>query len=213
MMGKCSHLKGRLYKGIYSTLQVNMKENVSNCLLTFRAIRILNSHSVDHHELQIWQMDVKTTLLNGYLDEDIYIVQPEGFVDPKHPRKVCKLQRSIYGLKQASRSWNKRFDEEIKRMDNFKHSYVPMQERLNLNKTYGTSTPGEVKRMQNVPYASAVGSIMYVERCTRPDVKMFLWFNGGNPKAELRVDYYYDAGFKTHKDDTKSQKQRWKLNT
>ncbi|GKF41508.1 retrotransposon protein, putative, ty1-copia subclass, partial [Tanacetum coccineum] len=60
-------------------------------------------------------MDVKTAFLNGHLDEEIYMVQPEGFVDPKHPRKVCKLQRSIYGLKQASRSWNKRFDEEIKR--------------------------------------------------------------------------------------------------
>ncbi|GJX71640.1 retrotransposon protein, putative, ty1-copia subclass, partial [Tanacetum coccineum] len=46
----------------------------------------------------------------------IYMVQPEGFIDPKHPRKVYKLQRSIYGLKQASRSWNKRFDAEgIKR--------------------------------------------------------------------------------------------------
>nr|GEY29231.1 hypothetical protein [Tanacetum cinerariifolium] len=42
------------------------------------------------------------TFLNGYLDEDIYMVQPEGFVDPDHPRKACKLQRSIYGLKQAS---------------------------------------------------------------------------------------------------------------
>ncbi|GJT13502.1 retrotransposon protein, putative, ty1-copia subclass [Tanacetum coccineum] len=46
---------------------------------------------------------------------NIYMVQPKGFVDPNHPRKVCKLQRSIYGLKKASRSWNKRFDEEIKR--------------------------------------------------------------------------------------------------
>ncbi|GKF17156.1 retrotransposon protein, putative, ty1-copia subclass, partial [Tanacetum coccineum] len=43
------------------------------------------------------------------------MVQPEGFVNPKHPRRVCKLQRSIYGLEQASRSWNKRFDEEIKK--------------------------------------------------------------------------------------------------
>ncbi|GKF00179.1 retrotransposon protein, putative, ty1-copia subclass [Tanacetum coccineum] len=60
-------------------------------------------------------MDVKTAFLNGYLDEDIYMVQPEGFVDPKHPIKVCKLQRSIYGLKQASKSWNTRFDEEIKK--------------------------------------------------------------------------------------------------
>ncbi|GJV29280.1 retrotransposon protein, putative, ty1-copia subclass [Tanacetum coccineum] len=60
-------------------------------------------------------MDVKTAFLNGYLDEDIYMVQPEGFVDPNHPIKIYKLQRSIYGLKQASRSWNKRFNEEIKR--------------------------------------------------------------------------------------------------
>ncbi|GJZ17369.1 retrotransposon protein, putative, ty1-copia subclass [Tanacetum coccineum] len=186
------------------------------------------------------QMDVKTAFLNGYLDEDIYMVQPEGFIDPKHPRKVCKLQRSIYGLKQASRSWNKRFDEEIKRfgftqnldepsvyqkasgrnvtflilyvddiiimgnhipslqsvkaylgkcfamkdlgeaafilgikiyrdrskrliglcqnaymdkilkicrMDSSKRSYIPMQERLDLNKTQGASTPGEVKQI------------------------------------------------------------------
>ena len=42
------------------------------------------------------------------------MVQPQGFEDPNNVNKVCKLQRSIYGLKQASRSWNKRFDEEIK---------------------------------------------------------------------------------------------------
>ncbi|GJU40291.1 retrotransposon protein, putative, ty1-copia subclass [Tanacetum coccineum] len=67
------------------------------------------------YDYEIWQMDIKTAFLNGYLDEDIYMVQPEGFVDPNHPKKVCKLQRSIYSLKQASRSWNKIFDEEIKR--------------------------------------------------------------------------------------------------
>ena len=46
--------------------------------------------------------------------EDLYIVQPEGFADSENAGKVCKLQRSIYGLKQASRSWNLRFDEVIK---------------------------------------------------------------------------------------------------
>jgi hypothetical protein len=44
-------------------------------------------------------MDVKTTLLNGNLDEDVYMVQPEGFVDPNNAGKICKLQKSIYGLK------------------------------------------------------------------------------------------------------------------
>ena len=46
--------------------------------------------------------------------EELYMMQPEGFVDPKGANKVCKLQRSIYGLVQASRSWNIRFDELIK---------------------------------------------------------------------------------------------------
>ncbi|GKF66329.1 hypothetical protein Tco_0192846 [Tanacetum coccineum] len=83
-----------------------------------------------------------------------------------------------------------------------------MQERLDLNKTQGASTPEEVKHMQNVPYASAVGSITYVVRCTRPDVAfantkdMFLVY-GGNPKAELQVDCYCNAGFKTDIDDMK----------
>ena len=58
-------------------------------------------------------MDVKTTFLNGNLNEDVYMTQPEGFISG-HGRKVCKLQRSIYGLKQASRSQNIRFDETIK---------------------------------------------------------------------------------------------------
>jgi hypothetical protein len=44
------------------------------------------------------------TFLNGNLIEDVYLTQPEGFVDPKHPGKICKLQKSIYGPKQASRS-------------------------------------------------------------------------------------------------------------
>ena len=59
-------------------------------------------------------MDVKTAFLNGNIEEELYMVQPEGFVNPEDAGKVCKLQRSIYGLKQASRSWNLRFDEVIK---------------------------------------------------------------------------------------------------
>jgi len=59
-------------------------------------------------------MDVKTTFLNGNLTKDVYMMQPEGFVDLKNVGKVCKLQKSIYGLKQASRSWNIHFDEVVK---------------------------------------------------------------------------------------------------
>src|SRR5215216_3497586 len=59
-------------------------------------------------------MDIKTAFLNGDIEEELYMVQPEGFVDPSDADKVCKLQRSIYGLKQASRSWNQHFDKVIK---------------------------------------------------------------------------------------------------
>ena len=59
-------------------------------------------------------MDIKTTFLNGSLDETIYMVQPEGFIKKGQEKKVCKLQKSIYGLKQASKSWNIKVDQSIK---------------------------------------------------------------------------------------------------
>lgn len=55
-------------------------------------------------------MDVKTAFLNGVLDEDIYMKQPDGYVDQVHPDYVCKLKRSLYGLKQAPQIWNQTID-------------------------------------------------------------------------------------------------------
>ncbi|GJT62121.1 zinc finger, CCHC-type containing protein [Tanacetum coccineum] len=66
--------------------------------------------------------------------------------------------------------WLNAMNVEIYDMENSKHGSIPMQEKLKLIKSQGASTPAEVKPMQNVPYASAVGSIMYAVRCTRPDV-------------------------------------------
>ena len=70
-------------------------------------------------------MDVKTAFLNGNLLEDVYMTQREGFVDPKHPNKVCKLQRSIYELKQAYRSQNLRFDKAVKEFGFLKNEDEP----------------------------------------------------------------------------------------
>jgi hypothetical protein len=53
------------------------------------------------HDLKIHQMDVKIAFLNGDLEEEIYIDQPEGFIEAGQEIKVCKLTRSLYGLKQA----------------------------------------------------------------------------------------------------------------
>lgn len=68
---------------------------------------------VAHFDLELHQMDVKTAFLNGNIDETIYMRQPENFVvgDPK--KTVCKLKKSIYGLKQASRQWYLKFHQVI----------------------------------------------------------------------------------------------------
>ena len=85
---------------------------------TFSPIAMLKSIRIlldiaSHYDYEIWKMDVKTTFLNGNLTEEVYMTQPEGFISVSGI-KVCKLQRFICGLKQASRSWNIRFDETIK---------------------------------------------------------------------------------------------------
>ncbi|GJS00125.1 retrotransposon protein, putative, ty1-copia subclass [Tanacetum coccineum] len=222
-------------KGFTQTYGVDYEETFSP-VADIKAIRILIAIAA-YYDYEIWQMD--------------------------HPRRVSKLQRSIYGLNQASKSRNKRFDEEIKtygftqnpdescvykrasgsiivflilyvddillmgnnismlqdvkswlgkcfamkdlgeaayilgikiyrdrsrrliglsqnayidkilkrfKMDTSKRGTILMQPNVDLRKSQGPSTPTEVKRMKGIPYASAVGSIMYAVRCTRPDV-------------------------------------------
>ncbi|GKB92667.1 retrovirus-related pol polyprotein from transposon TNT 1-94 [Tanacetum coccineum] len=58
-----------------------------------------------HKSFSIYQMDVKTAFLNGPLKEEVYVAQPDGFVDPDHPDKVYRLRKALYGLKQAPRAW------------------------------------------------------------------------------------------------------------
>ncbi|CAM8884098.1 unnamed protein product [Rhodiola kirilowii] len=76
---------------------------------SFRIIMAL----VAHYDLELHQMDVKTAFLNGNLEEEVYMSQPEGFIAQGKEHMVCKLNRSIYGLKQASRQWYLKFNDTI----------------------------------------------------------------------------------------------------
>ncbi|KAK0596640.1 hypothetical protein LWI29_017641 [Acer saccharum] len=210
------------------------------------------------------------------------MMQPKGFVSPNQEQKVCKLQRSIYGLKQASRSWNIRFDDVIKSygfeqnvdelcvykriidkkvvflvlyvddillirndvgilsevkgwlasqfqmkglgeasyvrgiqlirdrknklialsqasyidkilvqfsMQNSKKGNLPSKHKVHLSNEQCPKTPHEVKDMRRVPYASAVGSLMYAMLCTRPDI----WFTMGvtsTYQSNPRLDHW-----------------------
>ncbi|KAL0453738.1 UNVERIFIED_CONTAM: putative transposon Ty5-1 protein [Sesamum latifolium] len=188
-------------------------------------------------------MDVKTAFLNSFVEEDIYMDQSEGFISIGEEQKVCHLQRSICGLKQAFQSWNTHFDEVIRgydfiknehdpcvykisgssmlgdikawlstqfsmkdigetsyilgikiyrdrsrrmlgltqssymkkilkrfKMENSKRGFLPMRHVIKLSKKQSPKIDEELKRMSDIPYASAIGSIQYVVQCTRPDV-------------------------------------------
>ena len=116
--------KSRLVaKGFKQTHGIDYDETFSPVVM-LKSTRILLAITA-YYDYDIWKMDVKTAFLNGNLLEDVYMTQPEGFVDPKYPDRVCKLQRSINGLKKASQSWNLRFDEAVKEFGFMKNEDEP----------------------------------------------------------------------------------------
>ena len=325
--GNVNVYKARLVaKGFRQVQGVDYDETFSPVAM-LKSIRIMLAIAA-YHDYEVWQMDVKTAFLNGNLSEDVYMIQPESFVNPKKANKICKLRRSIYGLKQASRSWNLRFDEEVKgfgfikneeepciykkasgsaivflvlyvddilligndipmlnaaksslrksfdmkdlgeaayilgikiyrdrsrrliglsqdtyidkvlnrfSMQDSKKGFLPMSHGISLSKTQCPATTDERDRMNRIPYASAIGSIMYAMLCTRPDVSYALsvtsryqadpgdshWtvvkgilkylkrtkelFLVYGGEEELNVSGYTDASFQTDHDDYRSQ--------
>jgi hypothetical protein len=101
--GNVTIYKARLVaKGFRQIQGVDYDETFSPVAM-LKSIQNLSAIAA-YFDYEIWQMDVRTAFLNGNIEEELYMVQQEGFVDPKDANKVCKLQRSIYGLKQASQS-------------------------------------------------------------------------------------------------------------
>nr|GEW83879.1 hypothetical protein [Tanacetum cinerariifolium] len=82
---------------------INFEESFS-LVARIEAIKIFLAYTV-HKSFTVFQMDVKTTFLHGSLKEDVYVCQPEGFIDADNPRHLYKLKKALYGLKQAPRAW------------------------------------------------------------------------------------------------------------
>nr|GFA16353.1 retrovirus-related Pol polyprotein from transposon TNT 1-94 [Tanacetum cinerariifolium] len=82
---------------------INFEESFT-LVARMEAFRIFLAYAA-HKSFIVFQMDVKTAFLHGSLKEDVYVCQPEGFIDADHPSHVYKLKKALYGLKQAPRAW------------------------------------------------------------------------------------------------------------
>ncbi|GAA0171589.1 transmembrane signal receptor [Lithospermum erythrorhizon] len=109
--GEIERYKARLVaKGFTQTYRIDYNE-------TFAPVAKLNTVSVllslaANLDGELQQLDIKNTFLNGELEEEVYMIQPPGFEDKTN--KVCKLKKSLYGLKQSPRAWFDKFSNEVK---------------------------------------------------------------------------------------------------
>ena len=110
--GSIQRYKSRLVAQGYTHVEGVDYNEVYSPVARFSAIRSLLAVA-KANDYEIHQMDVATAFLNGTLDYEIYMEQPIGFVDPDRPDWVCKLKKSIYGLKQSARCWNTTLDEYL----------------------------------------------------------------------------------------------------
>ncbi|GJU29628.1 retrovirus-related pol polyprotein from transposon TNT 1-94 [Tanacetum coccineum] len=128
------------------------------------AVRIFVAYAA-YKSFPIYQMDVKTAFLNGPLKEEVYVAQPDGFVDPDHPEKVYRLRKALYGLKQAPRAW---YDELSKFL---------ISKGFTKGQSIGTPLATKPKLdadlsgepVDQTDYHSKIGSLMYLTS-SRPDI-------------------------------------------
>ncbi|GJV06212.1 retrovirus-related pol polyprotein from transposon TNT 1-94 [Tanacetum coccineum] len=102
-----------------------------------------------HKSFPIYQMDVKTDFLNGPLNEEVYVAQPDGFVDPDQPEKVYRLRKALYGLKQALRA---RYDE----LSNFLMSKGFTKGTINMGLWYPKDSGCELTAFSDADHAGCL---------------------------------------------------------
>jgi hypothetical protein len=122
--GEVEHYKVRLVaRGFTQTYGVDYNETFAP-VAKFTSIRYILALAA-LEDMEIHQMDVKTAFLNGELEEEIYMEQPQGFVHHGGEHLVCKLHKSLYGLKQSPKAWNQKLDVFLKSIEFMKSEADP----------------------------------------------------------------------------------------
>nr|GFB69528.1 copia protein [Tanacetum cinerariifolium] len=116
-----------------------------------------------HKSFPIYQMDVKTTFLNGPLKEEVYVAQPDGFVNPDHLEKVYRFREALYGLKQASRATYALEIPHKHGMEKGQSIGTPMATKPKLDADLSGNP------VDQTDYHSKIGSLMYLTS-SRPDI-------------------------------------------
>ena len=113
--------KARLVvKGFHQVHGIDYTETFSP-VVKASTVRVVLSIAVMNNWI-LRQIDVNNAFLNGILNEEVYMAQPEGFVNSQKPQHICKLRKAIYGLKQAPRAWFARFRTTMISQWNFQNS-------------------------------------------------------------------------------------------
>ncbi|GJV27808.1 copia protein [Tanacetum coccineum] len=139
------------------------------------AVRLFITYDA-HKSFTVYQMDVKTSFLYGPLKEEVYVNQPDGFVDPYHPDQVYRLKKALYGLKQAPRAWYDELSNFLVSKGFSKGSIDPTLHGMTSCDIIGT--PIATKHLDadlsgtpadQMKYCSMVGALMYLISST-PDI-------------------------------------------
>jgi hypothetical protein len=122
--GEVERYKARLVaRGFTQTYEVDYNKTFAP-IAKFTSIRCILALAA-LEDMEIHQMDMKIAFLNGELEEEIYMEQPQGFVHQGGEHLVCKLHKSLYGLKQSPRAWNQKLDAFLKSIEFMKSEANP----------------------------------------------------------------------------------------
>ena len=113
--GDVERYKARLVAQGYTQRPGIDYEETFSPVVRFESVRSVIALAV-HKDMKLHQMDIKTAFLNRELSEEVFMKQPEGFVKEGEKDLVCRLKKSIYGLKQSPRCWNTALDSHLKKM-------------------------------------------------------------------------------------------------
>nr|GEY07018.1 retrovirus-related Pol polyprotein from transposon TNT 1-94 [Tanacetum cinerariifolium] len=173
---------------------INFEESFAS-VARMEAIRIFLAYAV-HKSFLVFQMDVKTTFLHGSLKEDMYVCQPEGFIDADHPSHVYKLKKVLYGLKQAPRAW--RFHDDILVVQVYVDDIVFGSTHPRPDIVHATCL---CARYQAKPTDKHLKEVKRIYRYLRGTINMGLWYT---KDSGFELTRFLDADYAGCKDTFKS---------